>query len=72
MVSFVLSLYFFKLIHIVKVTMNTNFRNGQSAVEGKIYQVMTKIVPYFRAAFVYHVLGNDTQKLRLYLGKWVG
>lgn len=52
--------------------MNTNFRNGQSAVEGKIYQVMTKIVPYFRAAFVYHVLGNDTQKLRLYLGKWVG
>lgn len=34
--------------------MNINFRTGQSVVEGKICQVVTKIVSCFRPNLVYH------------------
>ena len=30
------------MVHIIKVVMNTNFRNGQSVVEGKIDQLLIK------------------------------
>lgn len=62
-------------MHIVKVMVNINFRNGQSVAEDKIYQLVTKMVSNFRANHARHVLGSNIvvmfccQKLGLYLGK---
>ena len=64
-------------MHTVNVVMSVNPRNGRYAVDRNMYQLVTKIVSYFRAHLEYHVLGNNIvilfcyQKLGLYLRKLV-